>query len=241
MDVQNDPSAYLALLLASTSPAPARPVHTSNPYAQPAIPINYPLSNIREQPPFNASPGSMNFILPPENNSNPMQFHSAAGLAPLPNPYMGTFAPQYQASPYLAGSPAHYQPYQQQIHEQVASASHIEEEDAEMDDEDDIIPQVRSAKQGIEPEESEKEEKPGRNLRRFRKKRKQTPVLVFDDDSDDGDYKEAPSKSTKRVKYDYDSEGAIDPDAAHSSSEEPPEPAPEPKEEPAESKPAATR
>lgn len=220
MDPQDDPSAYLASLLASTSPTHARPVQARGTYTQPAVPFNYPLSDVREQPPFGATQGSINPNLPYGHNRNLAQ-PAAAAIVPQPNPRTGSFAQQYQSYPYLASSLAHYQPYQDLPLGETALQTHGQD-DSSLDD---VIPGERTVSQDIDSEEEEGEEKPGRNLRQIRKKRKQTPVLVFDDDSDDVDYKEAPSKGTKRTKYDYDSEGAIDADAARSSSEEASEPA----------------
>lgn len=222
MDWQKDqhPPYLLASLLAATAPARPRPEHGLRLDSQNTAPVNFPLSNVREHPPFNASPRNMRYVVPHDENAHQMRMLSVNTYAP-PHGYPppGSFAPHYQAYPSVT-APAYsynarrYEAYPQQVAPPTRESNHAVARGPF---------HKPSATPDAEPEEPTQDEKPVRRLRRSRKKRKQTPILVFDDDSEDGDYKDT-SAQNKRTKYDYDSEGAIDAKDGFSSSEEVQEP-----------------
>jgi hypothetical protein len=213
---QPDPN-YLAALLASTAPPPPRSAsnHATIKYPQHGLPPDYAIANMPEQPHQARPRGNVNFQGQQTQMAQPMLFHHGNMLhaqvfhnSSIPSRNQPG---QHPSITHLGNGDVH--PPQLPVHSQPrrpigrGQEHHAQERPSLGGSE---------AESGVVEELEQEEADEGstrRASRRMRKTRKIAPILVFDNDSDDGDYQENRG-SKKRKKYTYDSEGAIDADNA---------------------------
>ena len=226
---------YLASLLSSTAPLPPtrQPSHATENHSQGGIYSNPPSPNPHRHPIYSRPRTMTSYPIPRNQTAQYMQMH------PSQAPYYQAAHPvAYQGHPFITAPisqhevrppsiPIHSGPAVPGTQNRLTHKTPTPEMDSP----------TRRVIEELEAEE-ELDHKTVRSSLRARKPRKLTPVLVFDNDSDDGDYEER-TRGKKRKNVQYDSEGAIDAegadetDSARSTTEEMMEPTePEEPEEP---------